>query len=326
MMTKFRYSLLFAFFVTPCFSASFHGTFNVTNSCPAYTSIKKQLNPGDITLKPGESYPIDQVNNTKNPQWYAIHLQGMTDNNERWVSKDCGNIVTNPPCNNQPGLADSYLLSLGWQATFCSSSKYHQSKQECQPGFRVDKNYQFTLHGLWPNQKACGKHYGHCNNSIRPEAQFCDYVMFEIEQKHLDTLNRQMPGANTKDCLDRHEWYKHGSCQFMSAGDYFSTAANFTQEINNSSFGQYIRNNIGKTIKRKTLLKKFEQSFGKDSAKKIYIGCYNNFLMSLNITLPVITEDNAQQSLSSLIQQAPNSPHENDCSKQLTIMAPPNGA
>ena len=70
----------------------------------------------------------------------------------------------------------------------------------------------------------------------------------------------------------------------------------------------------------------FSSPVRKNSTKKIYIGCYNNYLMSLNITLPVITEDNAQQSLSSLIQQAPNSPHENDCSKQLTIMAPPNGA
>ncbi len=39
-------------------------------------------------------------------------------------------------CNLEPGHADSYLLSLGWQGTFCSSSRYHQSKKECQKNFR----------------------------------------------------------------------------------------------------------------------------------------------------------------------------------------------
>ena len=45
--------------------------------------------------------------------------------------------------------------------------------------------------------------------------------------------------------------------------------------------------------------------------------------MSLNITLPVITDENAHDSLVRLIQQAPNAHHKNDCANQLTIMAPP---
>ena len=226
-------------------------------------------------------------------------------------------------CNLEPGHADSYLLSLGWQETFCSSSRYHQSKKECQKNFRPWKYQQFILHGLWPNQDACGIDYGYCDKSIVQQKVFCNYPMFKIDEENLKKLNLQMPAANTEDCLERHEWYKHGNCQTMSPDKYFLTAVRFTREINESKFGKYIRGNIGNEITLKSLLREFEKSFGKNSSRKLYVACYNNYLMSLNLPLPTITEKNANENLIRLIKQAPNSNHKNDCSKQLTIMAAP---
>ena len=55
--------------------------------------------------------------------------------------------------------------------------------------------------------------------------------MFNIDEENLKKLNLQMSAANTEDCLERHEWYKHGNCQTMSPDKYFLTAVRFTASV-----------------------------------------------------------------------------------------------
>lgn len=97
-----------------------------------------------------------------------------------------------------------------------------------------------------------------------------------------------MPSFAVGGCLERHEWYKHGSCQVLSSNDYFSLALRLTQEVQATSFGSYLHDHVGQRVPLAQLREAIVQSFGEQAVYKVYLGCKNGYLVDIFIQLPAL--------------------------------------
>jgi len=280
------------------------GTFEATKSCPAYISKNNKTNPDNLMVQPTYHYPIKEVNRVP-PDWVRVEFPD-NHNTLRWVSASCGiteyNERDTTRCSSDAGMADSYVLAMSSQSGFCETYGYEAGKPECR---KISRNsYQashLTLHGLWPNQDACGQRYGFCG--VRPQANHCDYSPVELSPAVAEKLKIIMPSYYYGSCLERHEWNKHGSCQILTTDDYFTLAMRLTTETDQTIFGHYLTEHKGEVIKLGTLRELIATSFGKKNADKVYLGCKSGVLVDIFIQLPPLMPLN--EPLSSLIDKAP---------------------
>ena len=166
---------------------------------------------------------------------------------------------------NKVGDFDHYILALSWQSAFCESKR---KKPECRA--QTDKQfsaYNFVLHGLWPNSV----NYCQVPKRIIKKRKWCKTPALKLSKSVRKQLKKFMPGNLS--CLQRHEWYKHGSCSGLSENDYFILATKLVKKFSKSAFSQYVAKNIGKKVKRKNLLKAFDKSFGKGSRAYLALRC-----------------------------------------------------
>lgn len=288
------------------------GSFQATQTCPAYVSKNSKSNPDDFTIKPNEIYPIREINKPS-PNWIRIEIP-LSHYPLRWVSTQCGMAdyeeKNSDHCDTHKGKADANILALSSQPGFCQHYGYEAGKPEC---LHLAKNsYQathLTLHGLWPNQNSCGQHYGYCDT--KPKPSHCSYNALNLSTEVSNSLDKLMPSYHYGSCLERHEWNKHGSCQNLSDNGYFSLATRLTTEVNNSAFGQYLTAHNGQTIALVTLRQRIAEAFGANNSTKIRLGCKNGLLVDVFITLPAIIPEDA--SLESLINQGPSYQNNDSC-------------
>lgn len=321
-MMKLKPCVVFLLFLSFFGHASvpLQGTFQAQASCPAYLSKNHKTNPDDTHLTPNQVYDLVEANKPNQADWYRININHKS-NPLRWVSANCGfvNIENDVPsggCNRQPGHADSYVLALSWQPAFCETYGYEKGKAECYTLSR--KSYTAThlaLHGFWPNQKACGIDYGYCQTHKR--TRHCDYPALHFTEFVATELAKVMPSFSEGSCLERHEWNRHGTCQLLSQNDYFDTASQLTQQFDETSIGNLIRQFNGGYVTLKALKQAFTKDFGKKAIDKLYLGCQQGMLVDVWVSLP------AQASLSSsikdMIQQAPNIGRKNNCPNNIYV-------
>jgi ribonuclease T2 len=274
------------------------GTVTATQTCEAYVSKNKRTNPDDIKLVVNKVYPVFEVNKSENPTWYRIRV---TDANpvERWVAKHCGTIDVQiggdegsdggngekeSPCHT-PGMEDSYVLALSWQPAFCET---HRDKPEC----RIDdeKSYHarnFTLHGLWPNKKSCGTHYGYCGEVRNKPGDFCDYPMLQLFTETRQELEEVMPSAQAGSCLQRHEWFKHGTCQTRwSMDEYYEIAIDLVRQFNESGIAYFVSRNIDDMVTEAAFISKVDCAHGAGAHQRIELKCRGGNLVDVYINLP----------------------------------------
>lgn len=283
-------------------SVAVSGEFIATKECQAYQSKRKKTNP-DLTLtKIGKSYTIYEKNRQTNSTWYRIDIEDAKPN-RRWVSHKCGTIntyIADMEKCNVAGKEDSYILALSWQPAFCET---HMKKPEC----KVDdiNSYQannFTLHGLWPNKNSCGIKYGFCGEYKDKMRPFSRYSKVPMSGSTLDKLGIFMPSAAHNSYLQRHEWYKHGTCQTkLNADEYYNKSIKLLKEFNKNSMAKLMSDNIGKKITSKIFFINIDKAFGKNAHKRLEIRCKNGNLVDIYINLPKILAD---KSLKELIQEA----------------------
>lgn len=224
----------------------------------------------------------------------------------------------NGPTSNvcdSAGMADSYVLALSSQPGFCETYGYEVGKPECRKLAKT--SYQanhLTLHGLWPNMGACGQHYGFCD--VKPQANHCDYAPLSLSPSIEAELKKLMPSFNYGSCLERHEWNKHGSCQYLSVDDYFQLAMRFLKEIDASPFGTYLTSHQGQTVRLTELREMLDKSFGASNKRKIYLGCKNNILVDIYIQLPAVL---SSEPVKNLIDEAPNNSMHDYCGAKVKI-------
>ncbi len=289
--------------------------FQVKQLCPAYLSKNKKTNPDNLMVSPGSIYPVREINKIS-PDWYRIEMHSPYS--LRWVSDECGIVKQNAQFKkscDRAGNADSYVLALSSQPGFCETYGYEAGKPECR---KLSKDsYQanhLTLHGLWPNMNFCGQRYGFCN--VTPQTNHCDYEPLSLAPQIASELKKLMPSFNYGSCLERHEWNKHGSCQFLSVDDYFSLAMRLTKEVDNSPLGNYLTNHQGQAVRLSVLRDMIDKTFGSSNREKIYLGCKNNVLVDIYIQLPA---DLNVASIVDLVNEAPNNHARDLCGKTVII-------
>lgn len=295
---------LYGYMVSSNASTAVIGSFDAKKACPAYLSKNNKTNPDNLTTQPAVRYQIVEINRSNQPNWLRI-IFSDNSNPKRWVSASCGtasySASENSACNQNPGMADSYVLALSWQPGFCQTYGYEAAKPECLSlKSTMYAASHLVLHGLWPNQDDCGHNYGYCG--VQPMVNHCDYPSLALSKEVATRLNRLMPSFASGSCLERHEWNKHGSCQILTEDAYFSLAARLTEEIDQTNLGMYLHQHVGEKVSRKNLEAAVSRSFGNDAVNKVYLGCKNGILVDVLVQLPPLIPYN--ESLVSLVNKA----------------------
>jgi ribonuclease T2 len=268
------------------------GQFTAGEACPAFQSIKKRTNPGDVAVRAGSSYQL-LGKNKEQATHYWIEVPGAKPL-QRWVAISCGQTdqaqITAPapssgaavetpngtvkPKSQPKGAKDGvpfYVLALSWQPAFCESKP---NKVECQTQTpqRYDASH-FTLHGLWPQPRRnvfCG--VDQATTALDDQRQWDKLPALDLTPQTRQGLDRAMPGTQSQ--LDRHEWIKHGTCYAGgSAESYFKDSVRLADAVNTSVVQDFMAANIGKTIQTKDLLSKFDEAFGAGAGARVRVAC-----------------------------------------------------
>jgi ribonuclease T2 len=309
-------------------TVSLDGYFIANQACDATTSIKKATNPGNVKLLPDMAYKVIGKNQEE-ASHYLIRLKDVSPS-DRWIPVQCGKLLTecngsavppaspafptlpaNPsqtecqnPCPNQSQNQSQkdYLLALSWQPAFCQT---HQQKTECRDENETQLSARnFSLHGLWP-QPRCKEYccVSEANKKLDKDRKWSELPPVDLSNEDLAALAVHMPGVASN--LERHEWYKHGTCYGTSAGEYFQEAVALLNQINQSSVETLFANNIGKTLSARQIREAFDQSFGAGSSSRVQIKCDKTGLLT-ELWINLQGEIELDTPISSLIEAAPS--------------------
>lgn len=275
------------------------GSFIADRKCPLYQSKNKHTNPNNLFSTPGQEFIVKEVLGTPNPHWFRVTTESPQAP-LRWIAAECGHlktpaIVAAPvanKCNLQQHF-DSQVLALSWQSAFCEL--HGSNKPECKAISR--KSYaagHFTLHGLWPNNSNCGNSYGYCGAVKQQPKNFCDYPALPLDDKTSSTLKQLMPSYAYGSCLERHEYWKHGSCRDEQPNHYFQLATELAQQVNDATpLISFISYHLGGTVKKQDFINAWKQAFGEGSEHKLTLKCDNQMLTEIRISLPATIADDA---------------------------------
>jgi ribonuclease T2 len=280
---------IFLSFSSQAVAESVSGTFKAVSACDAYKSFSKGTNPGRIKTTPGTEYDIVEVNN-KNLEWVRINIPGIKEP-LRWVAGECGTKDfedgkavegddKKPVTCSTRNQFDSYVLALTWQPGFCKHYKYSGKKPECDAIKNGDLVVNhMTLHGLWPNRKACGTKYGNC-----------DGPKMDLEEATVSQLAPWMPNFlyDDEQTFGAYEWSKHGTCQNLSDDEYFLTALKLVKAVDGSVVGSYIKANKGKDMSVNEFFAKVKNAYGQETADRITLVCAGGkYLQEVRVNLPL---------------------------------------
>jgi ribonuclease T2 len=296
------------------------GSFTASKACPLLQSKRNSTNPGNLSTTVGKSYAVlDALPPKDPPTWVRVEVGD--DQGARWVEASCGTVrfaETQPDSCHLPGTFDSNVLAISWQPGFCARTKKPECDTLKQNTFATS---HFTLHGLWPNRTGCDKgDYSFCG-TVKKEIRgsFCEFPDDGLDPLTSRLLGRVMPSVKQRTCLDRHEWWKHGTCRASSADKYFLEAMDLLFQINGSAFvDSFVQANLGKTTTRQKFDEAFDSAFGKNASKKIKLTCgKNNSLSEIQINLP--KELNAE--LPDLLAKAADN-DQGDCKSSVLFVKP----
>ena len=277
------------------------GTFRATATCELFQSKTRRTNPGRLQSQVGQRYAIrEAILAQDRPEWFKVETASTVGSKQRWIEASCGdtenlnlNVSAVPGPSSSPGGAsacrrpqayDSHVLAISWQPAFCEL----RNKAECQSldGARYDASH-FTLHGLWPNKTSCDRSYGFCGNVRSTPGDFCAYPAVALAEPVRARLSVVMPSAKFGTCLQRHEWWKHGTCRNQDPNLYYELAMDLLASINRSSFvADFMRNHIGQTVSRDAVHAAFDAAFGAHAHTHISLSCRNGMLTEIQLALP----------------------------------------
>lgn len=279
------------------------GEFVIKERCELFQSKRKRTNPGNVQSIIDQQFPIiEAVLSHQQLTWVRV-LTSANPSPERWIAARCGEAknldVTSQPVRttNACSIAnqyDSQVLALSWQSAFCELRGRNKPECQSQNSGRFDANH-FSLHGLWPNKRECGRKYGYCSEVKDKPASFCDYPAITLSEPLAEQLGVVMPSAAAGTCLERHEWWKHGVCSHDTAEGYYRVALSLTDQVNSGAWiVRFIQPNIGKLVSQSEFRSAFEQSFGAGSAERLALSCNDGLLNEILIQLPASLDVDSQ--------------------------------
>ena len=221
---------------------------------------------------------------------------------------------------------DAYLLALTWQPGFCAG---HAALAECKTVAP-----RLVLHGLWPDwdMNGDGKRdgaddtcvAGNGRNAIldiekSAAAGWPKLPPVDLSAANRDDLAGVMPG--TAAGLDRHEWWKHGTCSGLKPDDYFATAVLLLRQVERGQLAKLLMDRAGADVERNALLDAFAADFGKDATRALTLDCAKSAeggaLLEIRIRLQraKVTEGLNPESLA-----IPEKPAKGDCGATVRIL------
>ncbi len=219
---------------------------------------------------------------------------------------------------------DSYLLALTWEPGFCAGET-HASFAECKLAPK-DKP-RLVLHGLWPDWDVNGDGKrnagdGFCvakandRNSMMAldGGNWLKLPPVKLSEASTGDLAAAMPGIVAG--LDRHEWWKHGTCSKLEADVYFAIAVALLREVERGSLARLIVDSAGAPVARKELLDAFERDFGAKSARALALDCKDGALLEIRVRLKRAT---VTQGLTAETLAIPTKPPRGDCPAEVQI-------
>lgn len=135
--------------------------------------------------------------------------------------------------------AGEYMFSLSWEPSFCAT---HQDKSECRAMTpeSYDANH-LVLHGLWPQGgQYCGQ------QGIDDGTPWDQLPPVQVSDATRARMDKVFPGVVS--LLDRHEWYKHGTCSGLDPDGYFTLAMDLVEQANAMAVGKLVTASVGKTV------------------------------------------------------------------------------
>jgi ribonuclease T2 len=221
---------------------------------------------------------------------------------------------------------DSYLLALTWQPGFCAAEA-HAASAECKLA-RQDKP-RLVLHGLWPDWDVNGDgkrnadddfcipgDYNRNSMMALDKGSWLKLPPMTLSEASSNDLTTAMPG--TASGLDRHEWWKHGTCSALPPDEYFAIAIALLRQVERGSLARLVVENAGKTVDRKKVLEAFEVDFGPQSARALLLDCApgGEELQEIRIRLKRAT---LAQGLIAETLAIPTKPAHGDCAAEIHI-------
>lgn len=249
------------------------GEFTASQPCPAFQSISRQTNPGNVTLQPGTSYQLVAANKTP-PTHFWIIVPGA-EPNRRWVDIACGTtdaaIASAPDAPAAQGYRGTqYVLAVNWQPAFCETAPSVKECRNQRPNAFEATN--LTLHGLWPQPRD----NEYCDVSQRDiwasrDGRWRDLPALDLTIALRRDLDMVMPGSLSG--LDRHEWIKHGTCYGADQREYYADALDLMLALNASGVTELFAANIGKRITLGQVRDAFNAAFGPGTGDRVSMSC-----------------------------------------------------
>jgi len=171
------------------------------------------------------------------------------------------------------------VLVLSWHNSFCET---HSNKKECRQNGGEAKNH-LILHGLWPQPRS--NSYCGVDRKIKNLDKYHRWnalPKLDLNNTVVNLMQIYMPGYQSN--LQRHEYYKHGTCYSKDANKYFFNALKMVRQAD-STIGEYLRQNIGKRVQEMNIKRVATKAFGKDIKYKISLKCKRGVLSEIWISL-----------------------------------------
>jgi len=268
---------------------------SAVTECEAYNNLKHTKNSGHTVIHSGTNYQIlrEQSGN------YFIKVPNAKPQT-RWVSKECfrnnskieasSTTIESKPKEKKSILSKLFtkkdnnsnlesVLVLSWHNSFCET---HSNKKECRQNGGSGANH-LVLHGLWPQPRS-NSYCGVSKDIIKLDKakRWNALPKLNLTKEVKELMAIYMPGSQSN--LQRHEYYKHGSCYSKDANKYYLDALTLTKKAD-ETLGEYLRANLGKKVKAiniKLLANKLLANGAKD---KVAIKCKRAVLSEVWISL-----------------------------------------
>lgn len=278
-MLRFVIVLVFALLSAPAFAeVPLSGNFTASRACPAYQSISRQTNPGNVATTPGATYTLIAAN--REPATHLWIVVPGAQPERRWVAVDCGTAPalsastetgTSPaPAASQAYRGTQYVLAVNWQPAFCElNTRVRECRDQRANSFEATN---FTLHGLWPQPR--GNEYCGVSNRDRIASQdgrWRDLPPVDLTIAQRRDIETVMPGSQSG--LDRHEWIKHGTCYMGDEREYYADSLDLMLALNTSDVVELFASNIGRRITLEQIRSAFDMSFGAGAGQRVAIEC-----------------------------------------------------
>jgi ribonuclease T2 len=127
-----------------------------------------------------------------------------------------------------------------------------------------------------------------------------------------------MPGVAVG--LERHEWWKHGTCSGLKPDEYFATAILLLRQVERGGLARLAAGQAGTTVARNALLNAFAKDFGPDSARALALDCVQTGTASALIEIRIrLKRDAIAQGLNADSLAIPAKAPKGDCAAKILI-------